>query len=241
MIEAGRYIPGFDHLIPPDAKWENFCLCREAHPRIVLCLSDDLGILFEPSQNSLWRYPFMPVRFRKVLIADERYESAGVFDVDNDGVLDIVSGGWWYEGPDFKIKHRIGEIMTSGEYFDDFSTIPVDINGNGYLGLYHGRAGGATRCAGARTPGAKGGEWPEHIIAETGNVETTRAWDVDGDGQLEIVPNCPGRPLIVFKLITRRSRQRDRAVRRNARFTPRTRGMAWGLATSTATAAATSS
>jgi hypothetical protein len=23
MLEGGRYIPGFDHLIPPDAKWEN--------------------------------------------------------------------------------------------------------------------------------------------------------------------------------------------------------------------------
>jgi len=24
MIKQGRYIPGFDHLIPPDAKWQNF-------------------------------------------------------------------------------------------------------------------------------------------------------------------------------------------------------------------------
>jgi hypothetical protein len=24
MIKRGRYVPGFDHLIPPDAKWENF-------------------------------------------------------------------------------------------------------------------------------------------------------------------------------------------------------------------------
>jgi hypothetical protein len=24
MVKQGRYIPGFDHLIPPDAKWENF-------------------------------------------------------------------------------------------------------------------------------------------------------------------------------------------------------------------------
>ena len=32
----------------------------------------------------------MPLRFRKVLIADERYETAGVFDVNNNGFLDIV-------------------------------------------------------------------------------------------------------------------------------------------------------
>ena len=45
-------------------------------------------------------------------------------------------------------------------------------------------------------------EWPEHVIAKVGNVETTRAWDVDGDGQLEIVPNTPGGPQRFYKLIT---------------------------------------
>ncbi len=75
----------------------------------------------------------MPPRFRKVLIADERCESAGVFDVDGDGVLDIVSRAYWYEGPDFKRQHRIGHIPAYGEYYDDFSSIPMDINGNGRL------------------------------------------------------------------------------------------------------------
>ncbi len=52
----------------------------------------------------------MHLKFRKVPIADERYEAAGVFDVDNDGVLDIVSGAYWYQGPDFKTAHRIGDV-----------------------------------------------------------------------------------------------------------------------------------
>lgn len=25
MVQAGGYVPGFDHLIPPDARWENYC------------------------------------------------------------------------------------------------------------------------------------------------------------------------------------------------------------------------
>ena len=29
MIKLGRYVPGFDHLIPPDAKWENFKYAAE--------------------------------------------------------------------------------------------------------------------------------------------------------------------------------------------------------------------
>jgi hypothetical protein len=142
----------------------------------------------------------MPLRFRKVLIADERYESAGVFDVNNDGVLDLVSGAWWYEGPDFKVKHKIGEVKAYDDYFDDFSNIPLDINGDGYLDyITGGWWGGSLRWR--ENPGDPKKEWPEHLIATTSNIETTRAWDVDNDGELEIVPNTPSAPLTVYKLL----------------------------------------
>ena len=94
---------------------------------------------------------------------------------------------------------RIAQAI--GDYFDDFSTIPMDINGNGFTDFITGGWWGNT-LRWRENPGANGGEWPEHIIAETGCVETTRAWDVDGDGQMEIVPNTPGEPLKVFKLNT---------------------------------------
>ena len=54
------------------------------------------------------------------------------------------------------------------------------------------------------------------MIAEVGNVETTRAWDVDGDDDLEIVPNTPGGPLVIYKLI------RDVAGKGTGEFTTRT-------------------
>ncbi len=142
----------------------------------------------------------MPLKFRKCLIADERYESCGVFDVNNDGVLDIVSGAYWYEGPDFKKFHKIGDITAHGEYFDSFSEIPMDINGDGYMDFVTGAWWGQN-LRWRENPGPQGGEWKEHIIAQTGPIETTRAWDVDGDGELEIVPNTPGNPLVVYKLI----------------------------------------
>jgi len=140
----------------------------------------------------------MPCKFHKVLIADERYESCGVFDVTGNGMLDIVSGKYWYEAPDFK-QHVVGEIQAVLEWFDDFSTIPMDVNGNGRLDFVTGGWWGDT-LRWRENPGDVDSEWPEHIIAETGNVETTRAWDVDGDGNLEIVPNTPGGPLVAFKL-----------------------------------------
>ncbi len=58
----------------------------------------------------------MPLKWRRVWISDETYESAGVFDVNGDGVPDIVSGAFWYPGPDFKKKHLIGEVRREGEY-----------------------------------------------------------------------------------------------------------------------------
>src|SRR5690606_12883551 len=50
-----------------------------------------------------------------------------------------------------------------------------------------------------QNPGNKQ-QWEQHVIEVTGNIETTRAWDVDGDGHLEIVPNTPGKPLAYYSL-----------------------------------------
>jgi hypothetical protein len=143
-----------------------------------------------------------PVRFQKLYISDERYESAGVFDVNNDGVLDIVCGAYWYQGPTFEKKHKVCDVKPYGEYFDDFSTIPMDVNGDGYTDFITGGWWGNTIRWVENPKGDPTKQWTEHVIAEVGNVETTRAWDVDGDGQLEIVPNTPGAPQRFYKLIT---------------------------------------
>jgi hypothetical protein len=74
-----------------------------------------------------------PITFEKQLIAMETAESAGVFDVDGDGQLDIVSGSYWYKGPEFTKRQLIGQVKRVSEYFDDFSTIPMDVNGDGKM------------------------------------------------------------------------------------------------------------
>ena len=141
---------------------------------------------------------FAQLRFRQQLIAAESAESVGVFDVNGDKILDIVSGSYWYEGPVYLKRHLIGQIERVSEYFDDFSTIPLDVNGDGKMDFITGGWFGKT-LQWRENPGNDQG-WKLHNIAVTGNIECTRSWDIDGDGMNEIVPNTPGNPLIYYSL-----------------------------------------
>ncbi len=142
---------------------------------------------------------FRRIEWEKTKLDDGAFESAGVFDVDNDGIPDIVCGGYWYKGPDWK-RHKICNVAAYGEYYDDFSTIPLDVNGDGYLDFITGGWWGQT-LVWRENPKGQPVQWKTHIIDKCGSIETTRAWDVDGDGKLEIVPNTPGKPLVFYKLI----------------------------------------
>lgn len=133
------------------------------------------------------------------MIAAESAESAGVFDVNGDEILDIVSGSYWYEGPLFLKRHLIGQVKRVNEYFDDFSTIPLDVNGDGNMDFVTG--GWFNKTLLWRENPGNDQEWAQHEIASPGNIETTRAWDIDGDGFDEIVPNTPGMPLAYYTLV----------------------------------------
>ena len=79
-----------------------------------------------------------PIRFEKKQIAAESYESVAVFDVNGDKKPDLVSGAFWYEGPDFINRYFIKEVARHGEYWDDFATIPLDVNGDGKMDFITG-------------------------------------------------------------------------------------------------------
>src|ERR1041385_7749236 len=45
--------------------------------------------------------------FKRIQLNDQFWcEGANFGDLNNDGVNDLISGPWWYEGPDFKKRHE---------------------------------------------------------------------------------------------------------------------------------------
>ena len=140
------------------------------------------------------------IKFEKSLIDPfNKCEACSVFDVNNDGIPDIVCGEYWYEGPGFKTKHKICDLKYEQEYIWDFCDYPMDVNGDGYLDIITGSwwDGGLFW---RENPGKRGGEWKTHKIFDLSNVETIRFYDIDGDGEVEIFPNCPGEPPFFVKL-----------------------------------------
>ena len=140
------------------------------------------------------------LKFERVRIGTATYEAASACDVNNDGVMDIVSGEYWFEGPDFTKQHKMCDVRPEGDYFDDFGDYPMDVNGNGYVDIVTGAWWGKT-LRWRENPKGQPVEWQVHDIAETGSIERVCVWDVDGDGHVEVVPNCPGQPFMVFKLV----------------------------------------
>ncbi len=160
---------------------------------------DDIPSAVEPNMSGLVKDVEGTLRFERMRIGDVTYEAASAFDVNNDGTTDIVSGEYWFAGPDYTQKHKICTVQPVGDYYDDFSDFPMDVNGDGYLDIITGGWWGET-LRWRENPRGQPTEWTVHDIEKTGNIETTRFWDVDGDGFVEIVPNAGGN-LIVYQLV----------------------------------------
>ncbi|CAN5781792.1 hypothetical protein BH23PLA1_BH23PLA1_33140 [soil metagenome] len=127
------------------------------------------------------------------------FEAAGAFDVDNDGILDIVCGEWWYKGPDFQQKSKVRDVEQAGTYRNCFATLPVDVNADGHMDFftcsYFGRNVGWVE-----NPGKAGEPWTYHEIDLPGTSEAAWMVDLTGNGQLDFLPN-PTNQVVFYELV----------------------------------------
>src|SRR5215471_14231905 len=74
------------------------------------------------------------IPFTKHTIDLGQNEPAAFVDVNRDGKLDIVSGENWYEAPGWT-RHHFRSLFFTNNYIDDFSDLPLDVNGDGFVDI----------------------------------------------------------------------------------------------------------
>jgi hypothetical protein len=152
-----------------------------------------------------------PVRSRpadiafKVQMIDPGFsESVAVADFNKDGRLDILSAESWYEAPRWT-KHKIRDVAFNGSYIDNFSDLPVDVDGDGYTDIVQ-IAYFARRIVWLKNPGKGGKAWSETEIDAVGPTEFAFLVDLNNDGRaLEVLPQFTGAakaPLTWYELVS---------------------------------------
>ena len=128
-------------------------------------------------------------------------ETAAFADINNDRRLDIVSGDAWYEAPNWT-RHKIRDINWNGQYVDNFSDLPLDVDGDGYTDVV--QFGYFTNnVVWARNPGKGTGPWTIAEIDSGFPTEFAQLVDLDNDGKArELLPEFdrPAAPLAWFDL-----------------------------------------
>lgn len=136
-----------------------------------------------------------PAWVRHDIDAKAEYPACAVIDVNKDGKLDLVNGGYWFEAPDWK-KHFLREVEAIRGRFDDYSNLPMDVNGDGWTDIvsvnYRSKSLFWVEHPGEAIKANPDTPWTKRLIDTPGPMETGRLADLDGDGDPDIIPNGVG-------------------------------------------------
>jgi len=160
-----------------------------AEPELVKPAAPDAGNTVPPG-------PATPISWKKIKLSDKFYcEGASFGDFNHDGKMDIVSGPYWYEGPDFspEKKHAYTEVKAFDpkEYSENFFAWSYDFNHDGWDDIMiYGFPG--KDASWYENPKAKDGTWTRHKVFDVVDNESPAFVDVNGDGKPDIVCNSGG-------------------------------------------------
>ena len=158
----------------------------------------------------------VPIAFKRIQLSDQFWsEGANAADLNNDGAKDIVSGPYWWEGPDFAKRHeyypatatfqlKLGPMTTltvpgfegtlgkENKYSDNFFVWPRDFNDDGWTDLLIvGFPGKDTSWF--ENPKGKETHWTRHIVFDKTENESPAFADLTGDGKPELICITNGR------------------------------------------------
>lgn len=131
------------------------------------------------------------VAFEKVVLTGQYYcDGINHGDFNQDGRADIVAGPFWYEGPDYKLKHEFfpAEVFdTAPSPTNSMFSYVYDFNADGWqdilvLGRVH-----LHEAYWYENPQGKAAHWPKHLAFTRVQGESPPFLDVDGDGKPELV------------------------------------------------------
>lgn len=132
--------------------------------------------------------------YSKLKLTESFYcEGAYYGDFDRDGNLDVVSGPYWYAGPEFKTKTEIHPVVAydPNGYSENFLTYTDDFNADGWIDVLYVPWPGKDAFW-YENPKGESRHWTSHrALANVGNESP--AWtDLNGDGRADLVFNIDG-------------------------------------------------
>ncbi len=137
-----------------------------------------------------WIHSFERIDLSDVFLC----EGATYGDVSGDGKADIISGPYWYEGPDFKKRHEIYPPKTFDikRYSDNFFAYLYDFTRDGALDiLFIGFPG--KEAYWFENPRGKPGHWKRNVVFDSVCNESPTFADLTGDGKPDLVCIDAGR------------------------------------------------